>query len=287
MADINGGKFGEGLTVGAINEILIGQLSKLTKKDEKGKDVPLLSSEQMRWISALVGAGVSETVGGNAGQGGSIADSGTANNNLSHEEVKRHLENVDENSSEFKDWLNNMEGDLKEQGFDVNELTPQQKQQLVDLYKSMHLLNIYNQEQEFRTDIYSNVKDTVNDGAFVLANVAAIYVTVTDTQNAVTKVPAIYNVYSRVVMANEVVYTVFIDDSPVVDKGIHLTKEALLYVSANRAMKGVGEAYKDYWKENAHLLQSMGKSSFDVAVGSIFLENAGIGFINAISKAMK
>ncbi len=34
----------------------------------------------MRWISALVGAGVSETVGGNPGQGGSIADSATRNN---------------------------------------------------------------------------------------------------------------------------------------------------------------------------------------------------------------
>ncbi len=90
MTDINSEKFVEGLTVGAINEILIGQLSKLTKKDEKGKDVPLLSSEQMRWISAIVGGVVSEATGGNAGQGGSIADSATANNFLKHEGIYKN-----------------------------------------------------------------------------------------------------------------------------------------------------------------------------------------------------
>ena len=75
MAEINGGNFGEGMTVAAINKLIISEIAK--QKDELG-----LSGDDLRWISALVGGAISEAIGGNVGQGAGIADSATRNNEL-------------------------------------------------------------------------------------------------------------------------------------------------------------------------------------------------------------
>jgi len=66
MADINGGKFGDGLTTAMINKILIDQLVKSG----------LVDGAELRWISGLLGVAL------DGGQGGLIADSATRNNAL-------------------------------------------------------------------------------------------------------------------------------------------------------------------------------------------------------------
>jgi hypothetical protein len=68
MAEINGGKFGDGLTVGAINEIVIAEIIKNTD----------LSAEEARWFSAMLGYGLDDP------QGAAIADSATRNNAYQH-----------------------------------------------------------------------------------------------------------------------------------------------------------------------------------------------------------
>ena len=77
MAEINGGKFGEGLTTGAINEMIIGVIA------DHQKDLGLTGADA-RWLSALIGGAVSEGMGGSVGQGAGIADSATKNNFVDH-----------------------------------------------------------------------------------------------------------------------------------------------------------------------------------------------------------
>ena len=83
MAEINGGNFGDGLTTGAINEMLIGML------DRHGEELGL-TTDQIRWMSALVGGAISESTGGSFGQGAGIADSATRNNFLEHYELEEY-----------------------------------------------------------------------------------------------------------------------------------------------------------------------------------------------------
>ena len=64
MADINGGKFGDGLTTAMINKILIDQLVKSGTLD----------GTELRWVSGIIGGAL------NGGQGAGIADSATKNN---------------------------------------------------------------------------------------------------------------------------------------------------------------------------------------------------------------
>ena len=64
MSEINGGSFGEGLTVAAVNKLLVAEL---TKKGE-------LSAEEARWISATLGFVMASQ------QGAMIADIATQNN---------------------------------------------------------------------------------------------------------------------------------------------------------------------------------------------------------------
>ena len=97
VAEINGGNFGEGMTVAAINKLVIAKLGKLTRPrlGPDGKPMldpenpnqnltdPLFDGDELRWISAILGGVVSEAAGGNFGQGAGIADSATKNNYLS------------------------------------------------------------------------------------------------------------------------------------------------------------------------------------------------------------
>ncbi len=91
MTEINGGNFGEGLTTAAINKLIINELTKLT--DEKGER--LVPDEALRTISAGVGA----LIDGN--QGASIADSATANNWLSHEEMRQMMSELLQAEQEY------------------------------------------------------------------------------------------------------------------------------------------------------------------------------------------
>jgi Possible hemagglutinin (DUF637). len=70
MAEFNGGNFGEGMTVAAINKLLITKLSEL--EDEKGNK--LIDGTELRWISGLLGLAL------DGEEGGAIADSATRNN---------------------------------------------------------------------------------------------------------------------------------------------------------------------------------------------------------------
>ncbi len=88
MAEINGGKFGEGLTNGAINEMIIGLIA------NHQKDLGLTGADT-RWISALIGGAISEGLGGSFGQGAGIADSATKNNYLSHKQKEEKLKHID------------------------------------------------------------------------------------------------------------------------------------------------------------------------------------------------
>ena len=74
MAEINGGKFGDGLTVGAINELVVGQIldTAIKHKLKTGEDI-LLDGE-LQWISTILGSAI------NGGQGAGIAGSGTKYN---------------------------------------------------------------------------------------------------------------------------------------------------------------------------------------------------------------
>lgn len=74
MAEINNGDFGEGVTVGVVNEMLVGLIDKYTKLDGN-KD-----KETIKAISNKVG----ELLGGHSG--GAIAESATKNNLFEHYE---------------------------------------------------------------------------------------------------------------------------------------------------------------------------------------------------------
>ena len=87
---LNGGSFAEGMSVAALNNLVISKLGDM--KDENGKS--LFSAAELRWISATVGATVSSAVGGNAGQGAGIADSATKNNWLTHEQQQKMTEKL-------------------------------------------------------------------------------------------------------------------------------------------------------------------------------------------------
>lgn len=78
MAEINSGKFGDGLTVGAINELIIGQILNevIRHKLKTGED--LLADGELQWISTLLGGILNEN------QGAVIAGSGTKYNTDNH-----------------------------------------------------------------------------------------------------------------------------------------------------------------------------------------------------------
>jgi hypothetical protein len=95
MAEINGGKFGDGLTVGAINEIVVGML-------DRSKEETKLTKEEILWISNILG----KALGGSQGQG--IAGSATQNNWLSHEQklaLEEAKRNGDQELVEFYEEL--------------------------------------------------------------------------------------------------------------------------------------------------------------------------------------
>ncbi len=77
MAEINGGKFGEGMSTAAINKLLVAELSKHG-----------VSGSDLRWISATLGITIDGT------QGGSIADSATRNNALNESDKKEFDERL-------------------------------------------------------------------------------------------------------------------------------------------------------------------------------------------------
>jgi filamentous hemagglutinin len=81
IAEINGGKFGDGLTVGAVNELVIGML-------DRSKEKTGLTKEEILWITNLLG----KAVGGSEGQG--IAGSATGNNYLSHRQQTEWQEKI-------------------------------------------------------------------------------------------------------------------------------------------------------------------------------------------------
>ena len=126
VAEINGGNFGEGMTVAAINKLVIAKLGKMEKPklDDKGnkqydKDGKLImesmfDGDELRWISAILGGVVSEAAGGNFGQGAAIADSATKNNYLTYKQIsarQKALElcETDEERAEVEEYYRQLD----------------------------------------------------------------------------------------------------------------------------------------------------------------------------------
>ncbi len=162
MAEINGGKFGEGLTNGAINEMIIGLIA------NHQKDLGLTGADT-RWISALIGGAISEGMGGSFGQGAGITDSATKNNYLTHkQQVDWHnaisLCETTECKDELTAYYNELDSRQTEWLISRLGLSEEDAQELRDkkgMYGSTFVDNLLEQEFTHPSDL--KVPDKVKE----------------------------------------------------------------------------------------------------------------------------
>ena len=117
MSELTGSGFLAGASGAMVNEMIQDKLSDMFKDD------PAMH----QWASALIGGVVSEIVTGNAQAGASTAASGTKNNILSHEQEKKHDEDVSEVAKD-----RNSAGDIKEKQEYWAKVDKEQQEQLIN-----------------------------------------------------------------------------------------------------------------------------------------------------------